>query len=315
MPGHGVDHAATAATRRDVTRDRQPVPHLKGDRTPSPTARSRAPGPHRRAMAVTLSKGILLWWRLLRSAGRTGTQNPRHPERERRPSWSPDRSAPLGRASWSQTLSLKRSEGWRPSKATTFEPMRIDRNRFRPDRGVDPIAFVALYDKHSEALLRFFARRTLDPEVAFDLTTETFAQAFLTRSRFDERRGTQSAWLYGIARHQLGTYLRRLRVERNARVRLGLDGQALADDDYERVEALIDFAEVGRHLRVALQDLPSDQREAVVYRVIDELSYEQIAERVGCSQEAARARVSRGLRLLARTLAPPNDVPELGEPS
>ncbi|HEX5556370.1 MAG TPA: RNA polymerase sigma factor [Gaiellales bacterium] len=183
-----------------------------------------------------------------------------------------------------------------------FNPLRRSN-----ETGIDPAAFVAVYDQYSEALLRYFARRTLDPEVAFDLTAETFAAAFATRERFDPARGDEAAWLYGIARHQLGSYLRRLQVESRARERLGLPNRPLASGDHERIEEMIDFASVGRQVRSALEDLPAEQREAVVYRVIDELSYTEIAERAGCSEDAARARVSRGLRLLARTLTLPDE--------
>jgi RNA polymerase sigma factor (sigma-70 family) len=191
--------------------------------------------------------------------------------------------------------------------------MEIRRLRRSQPNSLSAPAFVALYDTQSEALLRYFAQRTLDPEVAFDLTAETFAEAFASRHRFDPERGDEAAWLYGIARHELGSYLRRLRVERRARKRVGIPEFALARGDHERIEALIDFAAVVRQVRSALKDLPSEQREAVVYRVIDELSYDQIAERIGCSQDAARARVSRGLRLLARTLIlPDGDAHESG---
>jgi RNA polymerase sigma factor (sigma-70 family) len=191
--------------------------------------------------------------------------------------------------------------------------VKIGRLRQHSSNGLDATAFVALYDGHSEPLLRYFARRTLDPEVAFDLTAETFAEAFASRARFDPSRGDAVAWLFGIAQHELGSYLRSLNVERRARTRLGIREHSLSTDDYERIEAMIDFAAIGRQLRSALQTLPSEQREAVVYRVIDELSYEQIAERIGCSQDAARARVSRGLRLLGRTLTlPEHDARTLG---
>jgi RNA polymerase sigma factor (sigma-70 family) len=181
--------------------------------------------------------------------------------------------------------------------------MKVNRLRQSRWKMLDAAGFVAMYDAHSEALLRYFARRTLDPEAAFDLTAETFAEAFASRDHFDPSRGDEAAWLYGIARHELGSYLRRFQVERRARERIGLPIRQLSPDDYDRVEALIDFAEVGRQMRSALRDLPSEQREAVVYRVIEELSYEQIAERLGCSEDAVRARVSRGLRSLARAMS------------
>jgi RNA polymerase sigma-70 factor (ECF subfamily) len=185
--------------------------------------------------------------------------------------------------------------------------VKISPLRKHSSNGLDATAFIALYDGHAEPLLRYFARRTLDAEVAFDLTAETFGEAFASRARFDPSRGDAVAWLFGIAHHELGSYLRRLSVERRARTRLGIREHALSEDDHERIEAMIDFAAVGRQVRSALQTLPSEQREAVVYRVVDELSYEQIADRIGCSQDAARARVSRGLRLLGRTLTLPED--------
>ena len=167
------------------------------------------------------------------------------------------------------------------------------------DQALDDEAFDALYAERAEELLAFFARRTLDPQTAADLTAETFAQALSTRDRFDPRRGEPAAWLYGIARHQLGRYLRTRRVERAARDRMGMPARPLAPADLERVEALIDLAEVGRRVRSALDTLTPDQREAVVLRVIDELAYSEIARRLGLSEEAVRARVSRGLRELA----------------
>jgi RNA polymerase sigma factor (sigma-70 family) len=181
--------------------------------------------------------------------------------------------------------------------------MKISPRREHSTKGLDASAFVELYDGHAEAVLRYFARRTLDPEAAFDLTAETFAEAFASRAGFDPERGEASAWLFGIAQHQLGSYLRRLTVESRARKRLGIAEHHLSEGDYERIEAMIDFAAVGRQVRSALQRLPAEQRQAVVYRVIEELSYDEIAERIGCSQDAARARVSRGLRLLGRTLS------------
>jgi RNA polymerase sigma factor (sigma-70 family) len=185
--------------------------------------------------------------------------------------------------------------------------VKIQHFRSEPPNGLDTAAFLGVYDEHSEAVLRLFARRTLDPEVAGALTAETFAEAFASRDRFDPGRGDVGAWLFGIARHELGSYLRRLTVERQARERLGLPDRSLSLDDFARIEALIDFAEVGRQMRSALHHLPSEQREAVVFRVIDELTYDQIAERVGCSQQAARARVSRGLRRLAQSITIPDE--------
>jgi RNA polymerase sigma-70 factor, ECF subfamily len=181
-----------------------------------------------------------------------------------------------------------------------------------PPAGLENEAFLALYCERWADLLAFFVKRTLAPEAAADLTAETFAKAFVRRGQFDPHRGDPAGWLYGIAKNELGSYLRTLSVERKARDQLDLPRRSLTSTDYERIEELIDFAEVGRGVQSALGDLAPEQRVAVVYRVIDGLSYLEIADRVGCSQEAARARVSRGLRTLARALTP-QDSTQQGE--
>jgi RNA polymerase sigma-70 factor (ECF subfamily) len=176
-------------------------------------------------------------------------------------------------------------------------------------RGLSDEAFLALYRERWREVLRFFVRRVLVAEVAADLTAEVFAKAFIGRDQFDGRRGDPAAWLYGIVRHELASYLRTLTVERRAREGLQLPDRVLSGSDSERIEAMIDFDEVGRSLQTAMAELAPDQREAVVYRVIDDLSYEEIAQKLGCSKDAARTRVSRGLRLLALTLKPAPTTP------
>ena len=72
----------------------------------------------------------------------------------------------------------------------------------------EPAAFVELYRRHAEDLLRYFARRTLDPEAAAELTAETFAEAYASRRNYRDTGVNGVAWLYGIARHQLSRFFR-----------------------------------------------------------------------------------------------------------
>jgi RNA polymerase sigma-70 factor (ECF subfamily) len=48
----------------------------------------------------------------------------------------------------------------------------------------EPSVFVELYRRHADDVLRYFARRTLDPEAAAELTAETFAEAFASRGSY-----------------------------------------------------------------------------------------------------------------------------------
>jgi RNA polymerase sigma-70 factor (ECF subfamily) len=161
---------------------------------------------------------------------------------------------------------------------------------------------VELYRRHAEDLLRYFARRTLDPETAAELTAETFAEAFASRGNYRDTGANGVAWLYGIARHQLSRFFRAGRVARTARMRLGLPAREVSPDDFERIEDLVDFAPLRAALVEALETLADDQREALRLRVIDGLSYTEVAARLQCAESAARQRVSRGLRRMAVVL-------------
>jgi RNA polymerase sigma-70 factor (ECF subfamily) len=166
----------------------------------------------------------------------------------------------------------------------------------------DPDAFGTFYERHAEDLLRFFARRTLDPDAAAELTAETFAEAFASRHRYRERGLGAGPWLYGIAKHELSRFFRAGGVEDRARRRLGLPNREVSDTDYERIEELIDFERVGRAIGQALTTLSDEQREAMTLRVIDQRPYSEVAEMLACTEQTARARVSRGLKRLANLL-------------
>ena len=166
----------------------------------------------------------------------------------------------------------------------------------------DPDAFTELYRRHAEDLLRYFARRTLDPEAAAELTAETFAEAFASRGTYTDTGANGVAWLYGIAKHRLGRFFRSGRVDATARRRLGMPERELPPEDYERIEDLVDFAPIREALVEALDTLSEDQRRAMRLRVIDGLGYPEVAEQLACSEANARQRVSRGLRKVALVL-------------
>ena len=153
-------------------------------------------------------------------------------------------------------------------------------------------------------MLRFFARRVVDAEASFDLMSETFATALTQMHQF---RGSvpeeEQGWLFAIARSELSHYWRRGAVERTALAKLGVPVPALTSAEIERIEDLAGIAELAPQLAEAMGDLPEDQRQAVSLRVIKEMEYSEIAATLRISEEAVRARVSRGLRRLARGLA------------
>ena len=163
--------------------------------------------------------------------------------------------------------------------------------------------FERLYFAMSDRLMLYLARRTADPETARDLWAETWARAYESRGRFrGSVQAEREAWLLGIARHVLASYYKRGRVERRALSRLQLEPPALSERDIERVERRAGLGTLRVELRAALTELADDQREALELRIVQGLPYPEVAARMGVNEPAARARVSRGLRALARAL-------------
>jgi len=171
--------------------------------------------------------------------------------------------------------------------------------------------FSEAYRLHARSILIFLARRTCDPETALDLTAETFAQAFASRRRF---RGTTdedaAAWLFGIARNVLSRYVRRGMAERRALTRLGVEVPSLEPDDLVRIVELAGLDELRGAVARELGTLSQEHREALRLRVVEQLPYDDVAQRLAITEPAARARVSRGLRTIGRALDPATTLQE-----
>jgi RNA polymerase sigma factor (sigma-70 family) len=169
----------------------------------------------------------------------------------------------------------------------------------------DADAFAELYRREAEDVLIFLTRRTWDAETALELTAETFALALRAWQRIGGlQREQQRAWLFTVARRQLSRYLRRARVERRAIERLGMQVPQVDHDDLLLIERRAGLPELRDTLARELVRLSGAQREALQLRVVEEQSYQQVAAALGVSEQAVRARVSRGLRSLARALEP-----------
>lgn len=163
----------------------------------------------------------------------------------------------------------------------------------------DAAAFSAFYERYTVAIYRYHLRCVHDPDAAHDLTAETFAQAWVARTRFrDEAGGSAAPWLYGIARNIVLMSVRRRRIERTGLERLGMleDPAAVSQGEHEPDERWLD------ELETALDELPAAQREAVRLRFGDDLAYEDVATALDTSPQAVRVRVHRALQTLRARL-------------
>jgi RNA polymerase sigma-70 factor (ECF subfamily) len=165
----------------------------------------------------------------------------------------------------------------------------------------DEGAFALLYHRRQPGIYRFALQMCGSQALAEDVTQEVFLELIRGFEAFDPARGSLSAFLYGVARNQL---LRRLQRERFYTA-LEPDG---CENEISRETAgpLEDFArgEAIETVRRAILSLPERYREVVVLCDLEEMSYAEAAEILGCAVGTVRSRLYRGRALLIEKLSP-----------
>ena len=167
----------------------------------------------------------------------------------------------------------------------------------------DEGAFIVLYRRWQSSLYRFALRMCGSEALAEDVTQEVFMILMREGGRFDPRKGSLSAYLYGIARFQV---LRKMQRERTM--------VSMDDDEPEVTEEmmatsfdpLLDLsrAETVQSVRDAIGVLPTHYREVVVLCELHELSYADAANVLGCAIGTVRSRLHRARGLLVEKLRP-----------
>ena len=165
----------------------------------------------------------------------------------------------------------------------------------------DPEAFVFVCRRHAVALEGWLVAQVTDVGLAGELLAETFAEAWFARSRFsDPGDGGARPWLFGIARNLVWRVYRDRSVASRGRARLGLPVGAA--DEYVAVVERLAAGQMLGLLEERLDALPVSQRDALELRVIHELDYREIGQRLAITPEGARTRVFRALATLRSQL-------------
>jgi RNA polymerase sigma-70 factor (ECF subfamily) len=152
--------------------------------------------------------------------------------------------------------------------------------------------FEQVYLRNVDVLMGYFARRTHDPHTVADLTSETFVRAMDGFARFDPRRGSDRAWLFGIAAHVFARHCDQSAGSRAAAARLG-GHRALGEDEIEEIAGRIDAEREGAALMQRYAGLPSADRVAIELVDLEGLTPKEAALALGVSGVAFRKRLSR----------------------
>lgn len=157
-------------------------------------------------------------------------------------------------------------------------------------------AFAELHDRFAAGLHRFAASHVPgDAQLAEDIVVQTLARAVRKIDRFDARRATLAAWLYGIARWQIREEMRRRKrgksVPQTAVV--SMEAAAEAQDGHDvaaEAAARLDAQQQVRELAEVLSDV---ELEVLVLQCVDRLSVTDISHVVRRSERAVHSLLHR----------------------
>jgi RNA polymerase sigma-70 factor, ECF subfamily len=174
----------------------------------------------------------------------------------------------------------------------------------------DEDAFTLLYRRHQAALYRFAVRMTGNAWGSEEIVQDIFMTLMREPKKYDASRGPLAAYLFGIARNRVMKHLERLPRE----IPLDEDKENGSRGGMAAVSTAtpmhwVEQQERREQVRAAVLDLPAEFREAVVLCELEELSYEDAAQLIGCPIGTIRSRLHRGRALLLAKLEMLRDVP------
>ncbi len=198
-----------------------------------------------------------------------------------------------------------------PRQIVKLEPMNEAKNVSDDDLlrrmvGGDEEAFTTLYRRRQAAIYRFALQMSSSPSVAEEVTQEVFLVLIRQPGQFDAAKGTLASFLFGVARNRVLRCLERERWyvpmaddsrQDDSSLGTGCTPTSLEDP----LDGLTQRETIGR-VRQAVQALPVNYREVVLLCDLQELSYEQAAQVLGCALGTVRSRLHRARALLQEKL-------------
>lgn len=144
-----------------------------------------------------------------------------------------------------------------------------------------------VYQEYAQTVYKFLMAQTHDSDLAEELTQETFYQAVRSIGHFDGSCKL-SVWLCQIAKHQWYQYLRRHQRE------VPTDESKFPDVPLPSAESAVESRQNQLELLRCIHALPDPMREVVYLRAFGDLSFREIAEVLGRTENWARVTFYRG---------------------
>ncbi len=152
-----------------------------------------------------------------------------------------------------------------------------------------PAGFATIFDRHFDAVHAYLQRR-VGPDLADELSAQTFLVAFDKRRGYDPAQPDARPWLFGIATNLVRRHHRDEVRQFRAYARSAEDPVL---DAFDGVEARLDASEMRRELVDALAQVPVEELDALLLYAWAELSYPEIAAALEIPTGTVRSRLSR----------------------
>ncbi len=165
----------------------------------------------------------------------------------------------------------------------------------------EPEAFAAIYDHYFPRVYNYVRYRVQDSETADDITAQIFERALVGLGRYRPERGALIAWLFGIARHVIGDYLRAQKRRRWFSLDL-LRNKANADPTPEQI---VVRNETREELLKAVAQLNDRERELIAFKFGARMTNRHIARLTGLSESNVGVILYRAIRRLRARLIEP----------
>lgn len=156
-------------------------------------------------------------------------------------------------------------------------------------------AFGELYDAYYKRIYNFIYYKTHHKETAEDLVAQVFMKAYRSANSYDAGKGTFQAWIYQIARHAIVDYYRSVKPTLNIEDSWDVGNNADLEKDTDNKLIL-------EKVRSYIAELPSEQRDIIIMRVWQEMSYVEIGEVMGKSEASCKMAFLRAIKKLRETI-------------
>lgn len=167
----------------------------------------------------------------------------------------------------------------------------------KPEKHLEELTqaeYQRVFNELYKPIRNFVYYRCGDRDLAEDITQDTFVKLWEIRLKID--KSTIKAYLYKIAQNNTINYLKRQQLMYQFRNKPG------ADREYDTPEKLAEMKEYEVKLQNVISNLPEGGREVFLMNRLEDLTYNEIAERLGLSVKAIEKRMSKVLKILRDNL-------------